>query len=237
MAKRSVAYATPPITAWSFSRWSTYTTCPAQARYKFVEKRPEPQHPAAARGEAIDTYARDYIEGRKSSLTAELVSLKAGFARLRKGFKAKVVKCQLELAVTKDWKPTGWFSGDAWARFKLDVLELVKGGTARVIDIKSGKLKTGDDTPYENQLETYSVGGLSHRLGSVVTPELWFTDHGVVMPSERAPVVKLAELPKLQAKWVKLVTPMLSDTVFAPRPGEHCRWCHFQKAKGGPCVY
>lgn len=240
--KRSVAFAIAPISAWSFSRWSTYTECPAKARYKFVDKLPEPQHPAAARGEAIDKWAREFIEGKRSSLSAELVKLKAGFTRLRQGFKQRRVKAQLEIAVTREWKPTGWFSGDAWGRFKLDVLELVPAvkkqpALARVIDVKSGKLRTGDDTPYEDQLESYAVGALSTAVGAIVAPELWFTDHGVVMPSDRRPVVKLADLAKLQQRWTQLVTPMLSDTVFSPRPGSYCNYCHFRKDNNGPCVY
>lgn len=237
MAKRSVAFVVPPISAWSFSRWSQYTECPAKARYKFVDKLPEPQGPALARGQAIDEAARAIIEGKRRDIPAELIKVDVGLKRLRKGFKAQKVRPNLELAVTREWNPTGWFAGDAWGRFKLDVLELLTKGVARVIDLKSGKLRVGDDTPYEDQLESYGVAVLSTGLATEAHPELWFTDHGKVVKSERRPIVKLADLPKLQKRWSGLVTPMLSDTIFAPRPGSYCRFCHFRKENSGPCIF
>ena len=40
------------------------------------------------------------------------------------------------------------------------------------------------------------------------------------------------------AGWfAKASSALLTDTLFAPRPGPYCRWCHFRKENGGPCTF
>ena len=41
------------ITTWSYSRWTTYEDCPARARYKFLDRLPDPSGPGEDRGTAL----------------------------------------------------------------------------------------------------------------------------------------------------------------------------------------
>ena len=59
------------ITSWSFSRWNVYNTCPAQAKYKFIDKLPEPGSPAMDRGSAIHKGVEQYILGAAAKPPAD----------------------------------------------------------------------------------------------------------------------------------------------------------------------
>jgi CRISPR/Cas system-associated exonuclease Cas4 (RecB family) len=42
---------------------------------------------------------------------------------------------------------------------------------------------------------------------------------------------------KLKDLWRGRVDLMQSDSLCAPKPGQHCNWCDYSKKKGGPCVF
>ena len=48
---------------WSFSRYAVYALCPAQARYKFIDKIPEASSRPMERGSLIHKQAECYIKG------------------------------------------------------------------------------------------------------------------------------------------------------------------------------
>jgi hypothetical protein len=90
---------------------------------------------------------------------------------------------------------------------------------------------------YEPQLELYAIAGMEHYpTAPRARTQLWFTDQGIVHEENEAGYTR-AKLPALKKAWEKRIIPMMSDTKFSPRPGNYCRWCHFSKAKGGPCVF
>lgn len=227
------------ITSWSPSRLSTYNDCPRKAKYKFVDKLPEPSGPAASRGTAIHEGLEQYVRGETAVLPA---AIKPGFKkiralldRLRAGFAKGRVLVEQELAFDADWLPSGYKGDeDTVSRFKLDILEDEPKNTAHVIDWKSGKLKPGG--AYDDQVNAYSVAALSHYDIDRVRTSLVFVDHDEIL--ER-PSGKLSQedLPQQQRKWDLAVGPMFRDTTFRPHPSHLCGWCHFSKARNGPCEY
>lgn len=219
------------ITAWSFSRWNKYETCPRAAKYTMIDKLKEPGSAAMDRGSLIHGMAEHYLlnGGR---LPKELTKLRGYYKEL----KAAKPKIELELCFDKNWNMTDWFGRDAWCRVKVDamVTPIAEATHVRVIDHKTGKLK--EYAEYENQLELYGMAGLlTVPIATESLAELAFIDHGKIVPCLDS--VKAVDLPKLKKKWEAKVKPMLNDTVFAPRPSNACRWCHFRKANGGPCDY
>lgn len=222
------------ITSWSYSRWKTYEECPAKARYKFILRLPEPQGDAAARGDDIHKKAEQYVMGELKKLPTELQRFKQEFADIRK---VKGVAAELSLAYTSKWiacSPTDW--KNAWVRIKIDLVTPPdKQGVVFIADNKTGKQRD----EYQEQLELYAVAGfLQWPQAERVRGQLWYLDHGVIVPEDpEAGVFERKQLPKLIKLWEKRTTPMLRDTVFAPRAGAYCRWCHFSKSKGGPCKY
>lgn len=224
------------ITAWSPSRLFTYEECPRKARYKFIEKLPDPGGPAMARGTEIHGYAEGYVKGVLPDVHPTLTKVTKLLEELKTGHKKGVVKAELDLAVTSEWKATSWFGPDAWARFKIDILYMVTPQLARVIDWKTGKYKP--DGEYSDQLNSYAVAALS-VLPTIeeTTAQLVFTDHGFEPVERPEGTIDRPNLKAAQDYWTERVEPFFKDEVWVTRPGNSCRWCPYGKAKNGPCEF
>lgn len=225
------------ITSWTVSKIKLYDECPRKAKYKMVDKLPEPGSPALERGSMLDAQLEQYVSGRSKTLHEDI--MKSGkivklATALRKDYKAKKVRVQLELAFTRKWTACHWLDKDVYVRFKLDALHLLPKGSGNVIDWKSGRLKEGGE--YDEQLNAYAVGVLSAGFVEHATAQLAFIDHDVIM-SRPAGELSLKDLPKAQREWDKRATPMLEDKTFRPTPGNACRWCPYSANKGGPCDF
>jgi hypothetical protein len=163
-------------------------------------------------------------------------------------------KTEIDFVFQPGWRVVSQFTKGAWARFKLDVLKIhggkkVKGLAvppyAKVVDWKTGGIDKRTkmvrvDGKYDDQLEQYATAVLSALTGiDYVKVDLVFVDAaGKKDGVKDLGTVKRKDLPKLQKKWEKRVKPMLTDDTFSPRPSDYgCRYCPFEKAKGGPCVY
>lgn len=215
------------ITSWSYSRFSQYQKCPASAKYKFIDKLPEPPAPAMDRGIRIHKLAEDYTKGLIKKLPEELKFYKDQFEIL----KSSKPMVEQQWTFRQDWSQTTWNDwNSAWVRIKVDAA-CVDESTLYVIDHKTGKPK--DD--YDEQLSLYAMSGMlvMPQIKEINT-QIWYLDHDVA-PIEK--IYKAKELKELQKGWEKKVAPMLNDTRFAPKPGNHCRWCAFSKTKGGPCKF
>lgn len=224
------------ITAWSYSRWTMYEECPYKAHLKINLKMKEPPNTAMDRGSDIHKMAENYAKGTLTKIPAELKPLKAQFAEVRK---VEGIRTEMEAAFTASWEPCDWFDKNTWVRIKIDLLipPTKKSNVVRIVDHKTGRFKPGN---YEPQLELYAIPALiQYPTADYVSPELWFTDHGIVYPraEDKSAIYRPKDLPALKKLWTSRVKPMLSDTKFAPRPGNYCRWCAFSKAKGGPCKF
>lgn len=158
----------------------------------------------------------------------ELKQFKEKFMELKK---AKPT-CEQEWAFDTAWRRTDWFAKEAWCRVKMDAAyELRKIRTAVGIDHKTGRYKEGT---YGEQMELYLLALLLiYPEADTVICKLWFLDSG----DEEVYEAKRADLTELKEMWLKRTKPMLNDKRFAPKPGNHCRWCPFSKAKGGKCKF
>jgi CRISPR/Cas system-associated exonuclease Cas4 (RecB family) len=221
------------ITAWSFSRWRDYSKCPFYARCKYVLKLKEPEHPAMSRGGQVhDIAARSVFERPTAKLAEELRQFKPSFVALRKE-KPGNVRVENELAFDASWKPCGWMDPQVWCRVKID-LTVVNGERRRVVDHKTGQVREHSD---KDQLDLYALGTFaSEREVEYVSVELWYLDHGKVLP-DPVPTYSRSDLPALKRSWNSNVRAMMNDRRFDPRPGSHCGRCHFRRSNGGPCKY
>lgn len=214
------------ITSWSYSRYSQYTKCPASAKYKFIDKLPDPGNEAMERGNQIHKLAEEYTKGALKKLPPELRLFKDQFEELKK---SKPIVEEM-WCFKADWSETRWDDwNNVWARIKTDAVCLDED-TLYVLDNKTGKKRDG----YDEQLSLYALGGmLKFPNVKEVNTQLWFLDSGEVVEK----VYSSTEFKSLKSGWEKKVKPMLNDTRFAPKPGNHCRWCPFSKTKGGPCKF
>lgn len=214
------------ITSWSYSRYATYTECPAKAKYKFIDKLDEPKGKAMERGNDIHEMAEHYTLGKLKKLPEELQKFSDQFLELKKA------KPQVEQtwAFRADWSETTYNDWkNCWLRVKTDAACLDEQ-TLYVIDHKTGKFRGG----YDEQLSLYAgTGMLKYPHIKEVNTQMWFLDSGDVVEK----TYKVTEGKSILAGWVKKVKPMLNDTTFTPKPGNACRFCHFKKSNGGPCKY
>ena len=227
------------ITAWSFSRYSTYAQCPRKARYLYIDKLKEPGSPAMERGNEIHKLAERYIKGQVARLPPVLALFRASFSALRKAFKDDRTSIAVEetWAFRRDWTRTTWDDWNGcWLRVKLDVAHVIEGNVV-IIDHKTGKFSPSYNLQqYMEQLDLYALASLIVYPSHSVTPFLRFLDHEIVYPEEPITYVP-ADLPRLKKEWERRTKPMLRDRTFAPKPNSLCRFCHFRKDNGGPCVY
>lgn len=227
------------ITSWSFSRWAEYQDCPKKAYFKCILKLKEPGSAAMDRGTAIHKLAEDYVNAAIKKLPAELSQFKDEFAAL----KSQPIKYVEESWTFKsNWDQTSWndWTG-AWLRVKLDVAyHNVEHNALVVIDHKTGKFSDYKLGPYMDQLELYGLAGLKRfPTVDVVSPRLWFLDHGITHPDPQKEELEYFRKDEklLEKKWLAKVKPMLNDTTFKEKPGNACRFCHFKKENGGPCLF
>lgn len=227
------------ITAWGPSRLLQYNECPAKAKYKHIDKLPDPGGPALVRGAEIHNAAEAYIWKRTSKLHPDLAKVKTLLSQLRKAASEKRVRTELELALNRQWQPCAWLAPEVYVRMKMDVVLWSKDGTtAEVIDWKTGKAHTAEDKPeYVDQLSQYSAVLMSAfpKLERVES-RLVFTDAGQEVRAPEGNLMR-ANLAKRQKHWDMAAKPMLIDTLFKPRPGRGCTYCPFSQNKGGPCQY
>lgn len=221
------------FTAWSYSRLGDYTACPLRAKLKHLDRIPEPSAPALERGAVIHEAAAKYVSGTTKTLPKDLKLFKKEFAALRKASKGaagRVYLVEEQWAFNDKWNPCGWFGDGSWCRMVLD-LGYKDGGTLRIIDYKTGRVRAEEQRP---QLALYALGGLA-KFPDVekVVAEFWYLDHGEIIQEEYV----AAELKELKKAWGVKVKPMLKDKTFAPRPSDKCRWCHYSKAKMGHCKF
>lgn len=223
------------ITSWSFSRWETYRECPLKAKLKFIDRKKEPGSAAMDEGSRVHALAESYVLNPKMKLPPELKLFKKEFADLRK----RPVAVELTLAFKKDWSPTTYDDwGSCWLRIKIDAMYVEKK-IVTLIDHKTGKAREVS----KEQMELYALGAfLAVPDAEEARANLWYLNKGVIHGADGEEgqadsIYKRAQLPTLIKTWEDRVKPMMSDTRFAPRPGQYCSYCHFRKSNGGPCRF
>lgn len=221
------------FTAWSWSRWSDHDQCPYRAGLKHLMKVKEPGSPAMDRGAAIHAGAQRYVADPDVALAPELEPVAKTLRGYRKAHAAGRAKTETRWAFDKSWRPLGdFFAPTAWLRQVVDY-HSVEGSRAAVTDYKTGKVSDDRDRMFY-QLGLYALGTfLTYPGVEVVDAALLYTDWNVLQEE----TYHRADLRAIQRTWVKRTIPLLTDTRFEPKPGNHCRWCPHSAAKGGPCVY
>jgi hypothetical protein len=240
------------LDSWSYSKLGTYETCPRQAKYKYIDKLPEPgeKSPALQHGTRVHALAAAWVtkklpdftawDGKellqyKDELTAVIKSKKIPeeLARFEQEFKVLIkarAQCEEMWNFDRQWNLLGakW-NPRTWLRVKVDVHFFDKQKIVHIIDWKTGKV----NPEHAAQRSIYAIGGLTYypdALGARIVHA--YLDQGV----EQFDEWPASDLEKLQAQWSKKTTALLSDTSFIATPSPSaCRWCAFRADKNGPC--
>jgi hypothetical protein len=223
------------LTAWSYSRFATWSLCPLQFKLKFIDKLPEPGSPAMQRGNDIHKGMAEFVSGKADVLPRDAMQNPVVMQTVQeiRDFPDDKKQVEQQWGYREDFTATGWFGKDTWFRSILDAGLMYEDMTYELVDWKTGKRYGSND----EQMETQALAVMG-RFKPVkhVTTRLVYVDEKGNNPFE------FAEFPathreSLAAKWRSKVAPMFNDTVFAPRPNEKCRFCHFSRTNSGKCSF
>lgn len=224
------------IPAWSFSRLDDFESCPLKAKYKYIDKIPEPplvvpegkeEHPLV-RGRRIHDQA-DMFVTKNIELTDDLQTFRESFHELRTAYRERPedVYVEQQWAFTQDWQKTGWFSLDTWGRVILDC-GLITDDTMRVIDYKTGKKYP---PKHSQQGQLYGlVASLRHPEVERFKTEFWYVDSGEVLEREYSRI----QLQIFKDDFHQRALTMTTCTDFYPKPSAFaCRFCPYSTSEQG----
>ena len=210
---------------------SVFRACPAQFKYKFIDKLPEPKSPAMQRGNDLHKDLDAYLKKDKKTVPAVLkATIHPLVLEEYKLYRAsKTMASELQLAVTNEWTRTGWFDKDVWLRVVLDVVR-VDGKVLIMGDHKTGQIRPDQ---HAEQLEIYGAIGPAFWPGmSEIRGEMYYVDQNA---APAVHVYKPKDVPRLRKKWSALAAPMFKAKTFKAVPGQACRYCAFSGRRGGLC--
>jgi hypothetical protein len=223
------------ITAWSYSRLSTWERCPLFAKAKFIDKLQEEPSEAMARGDRIHKALGAWLSGdehgnRGGPLPEEAARFENMLNQLARLSETATLQTEQQWGFTNTWAPTGWFDKNTWLRSVLDVCVVYPDDTADVVDHKTGKM-------YDDNREQMELFGLSvlcrYPAVSSVNTRLWYVDSG----NEVIDQFSRADAEPLKAKWSARAAAMLADREFLPKPNDKCKWCPLRHSAGGLCKF
>jgi len=210
--------------SFSHSSIKSYEECPYKYRLTRIDGLKEPTGDAAQRGKDIHTTFENAID-LKQTLSEPFEYWNDYVVELI----AKGAKSEMQFAIKKDWTRTDFLAADAWLRGIYDVL-WVDGSHAHDMDWKTGK-----ERDYGDQLKLYAAIIMAeYPQVNTVTTEICYID---LNKRHANATYSRNEYDKLK-EWVATrITKIENDDIFAPRPSNGCRWCHFRKSNGGPCQW
>ena len=177
--------------AWSHSALNGYETCPRRhylLRVAKVVKEPE--------SEALrwGNYVHKALENRLKAGTP-LPDTLTTYESICSRFEGTgEVTAEREAVLTSKFKPTGWWSKDAWLRSKWDVAIRHRPGVMSIWDWKTGKRK-----PDSDQMR------LSAAVGFLVEPTVQVITTGFVWLKDNAIDKEVFHRPKAKEIWAEFL--------------------------------
>lgn len=203
--------------ALSYSRLSTFESCPRKFEHLYVLKNVQDLGSEATIygtrvHEALEKYGRD-----GAPLTEETKHHKGLVDQILSQPGDKYFEHQMALDVNK--QPCDWFSKDVWLRGIADVL-IVDGEAAIICDWKTGKVK---DNP--TQLTLFACMVMEHfpQVNKVKSAFVWLGHNEVTQSRFSRDYLK--ELWGSLTPRMDAVQDAYSIGVFKAKPSGLCPWC------------
>lgn len=226
------------ISAWSYSRLSTWTQCPFKAKLLMIDKLKEPTNAAMERGSDIHKKLEVYMSADKGKVFKEMGPYKSYLSHLRKNKKNyKAFATEMQVAFNKELKQVDWFAWDAWLRAILDLYILEDDSKAIIIDYKTGRRKN----EHVDQADMYAAvfyllnKDTFNKDGELSVQFLYVDQPNIEEMLEKTYNLKTCE--KHLKRFLKMGKAMTKDEAFIKKPSNNCKWCHFRKSNNGPCNY
>ena len=226
------------IMSWSHSSLSNFEKCKLLAKFKHLDKIPEPERPlppgkaehANDRGTRIHDHCEAFVTGLVPNQIPEMKKFEVEFDQLRHLHGLGMVSCEGEWAVDRDWTPTDWKTG--WHRSKVDSIVFPNPEVAVVIDYKSGK-RFGNEVKHAEQTQLYALNAvLRYPKLEVVHTELWYLDVDEMASAS----FTRAQVLRFKANFDRRGHAMTNATSFPPNPNMYtCQYCQYGPWNSGHC--
>lgn len=222
------------VKAWSYSRFADHERCPLYFKEKYITKSiPQDSTPAMERGNDIHKGIAAWLRGNAEGVPREALQNPRTEQILQELAQMPDKVVEQQWGFTSNWRSTGWFAKDTWLRVVLDVGLVYPDLTGEALDWKTGK-RYGHNA---DQMELFALGMMCQFI-----PLKHVTTRLIYVDEKGKDIEDIEEFPgthkqRLIDKWVKKVEPMFTDTVFAPRPNDKCKWCPLARSKGGKCAF
>ena len=215
-----------PLLPLSYSKLSSYESCPLYTKFSYIEKREEPTNIYAQRGTNLHSEAELYITRSTDVLTKEMTYIKPVLDDLRN----KKAQAEMKVGIRSDWSACDYKDPFVYVRGVVDAHVPPGGDVLELGDFKSGKVRDY----HADQIELYAQMLVSlYPAVKTVTGWAWYIDGHRHTKFE----YHVDALFENRPRWERRFTAALSDDIFPARPGPDCRWCAFRKGNGGPCAF
>lgn len=228
------------ISAGSFSRLDDFETCALRAKYKYVDRIPEPERGppprgmkewANDRGSRIHDDAEAFVND-KTELTSELTHFSSELFQARELFKKGLVETEQMWCFDENWQTV---DADDYKntkfRIKMDLTVELTPTHQLVVDYKTGK-RWGNEVKHEKQKVTYAIGAFQRKPKlTKITTEVWYIDlpDEDVYPSVITRTQGQVLLRGLDARNKR----MLNATTFPHNANAfNCKWCPYNGKSG-----
>lgn len=217
------------MTRWSYSALDTYRQCPLRAKFRYVDKIPEPPR---AEGNAADRGTRMHEE-----LQEHLLGRAPRPAWLDEKFHDDVetimtydVSCEEPMYFDDCWQITT--EANRWLTIKQDIQFVIADDMTVSIDLKTGR-RDGNELKHYTQKSLYAIANwLTNRDLDKHMAGMWYLDQ----KSTWETVFTSEELERLRSKLDVEVAKMMSDKLMRPRPNVmNCKWCPYSPRASGHC--
>lgn len=236
------------IHAGSHSRLKVFQSCRRHAKYKYVDKLPEPdrgpperhkisklyEH-ANDRGNRLHTNGEHYTIGKIDTLHPELSAFQHEYDTARILYRKRLAVAEQNWYFDSDFTPlVPEHEGDKriYFRAKLDLLVEFKPEHMLAVDLKTGGL-FGREIEYAVQIQDYAcLTALRFPKVEIIDTELWFPDHNDIkhMRFTRAQALRVVRGLKMR------MDALTSETKFPPTANKFsCRYCMYGPKYDGPC--
>lgn len=216
--------------ALSWSRISDWQQCPRKFYLKYIEKA-FPQEdmtksPHLVKGSMLHKQLENYVYGliNKEDVTKMEFhdSVKQTLPLVDKFISAfGQVWPERQVAVTYDFKPTGWFDKDVAFRAIWD-LSGMNPGHAAIVDYKSGKVaEYGDEC---GQLHLSAAMANSVYEAEKVDIFYAFIEFKIIKPSVPLRLTN-DDFPHIRNFFLRIYDTVNRETDWAPRANQFCNWC------------
>lgn len=211
---------------WSYSALEAYRSCPLKAKFRYIDKVPDPGNKYSKRGTEIhDQLEKVVKEGAPVPKEAEF------FAPLLHTLAEQDPICEKMFMFTDQWKPTENRS-EAWLYVKQDLMVVQPNEFLLTVDYKTGR-KDGNEAKHVAQKIIYSIAGwiLYPGLPEYIA-EMWYIDHKDISSKSFTPDILEAGRARLDRE----ISKMFDDKYFRPRPSAPvCNFCPYGPKGNGHC--